>query len=233
MIREPEERTLHIITKVDNSLEMWQGSQKQHTIQMESRAQTKQNRAIGYIADTEEMIKASWLSFEHNEEAASKLTERSPLPPALSANNLTRGQTQVINVHQIKTIDRHPPKRDVDSAPETILNTENWLDWNWNFDDSNQINDNREADNESDIERGNGIDDLESPNQGDVSAVPKVPRFIWPTCRSQKTAQMVLRTVNTMASRKNKWYKKNFDGMCQSIFTTFFVLFDQELQLGK
>jgi len=47
------------MAKVDDFLEMWQGSQNLRATQKESRAQNKQMTAIGYISDTEEIVKAS------------------------------------------------------------------------------------------------------------------------------------------------------------------------------
>jgi len=44
--------------------------------------------AVGYILDTEEIVKASWSLFQHDGAATFKLSERSPLPPALSAKDL-------------------------------------------------------------------------------------------------------------------------------------------------
>jgi hypothetical protein len=89
--KEAEERTLHRMAKVHDFLEMWQGSQNLRATQTESRAQNSQMTAVGYISDTEEIIKSSWSLFHHDGVAAFKLSERSPLPPALSAKNLPGG----------------------------------------------------------------------------------------------------------------------------------------------
>ena len=86
-----EEKKLHRMAKVHDFLEMWQGSQNLRTTQMESRAQNKQMTAVGYISDTEERVKASWSIFQHDGAAAFKLSERSPLPPALAAKQPTGG----------------------------------------------------------------------------------------------------------------------------------------------
>jgi len=93
-----EERKLHRMAKVHNFLEMSQGSRNLHATQKESRAQNKQMTAVGYISDTEEIIKASWSLFHQEGAAAFKLSERSPLPPALSAKDLPGGQTEMLNV---------------------------------------------------------------------------------------------------------------------------------------
>ena len=76
-----EEWILHRMAKVHDCLEMWQGSQNLRATQKESRAQNKQMTAVGYISDTEEIIKASWSLFQHDGAAAFKLSERSPLAP--------------------------------------------------------------------------------------------------------------------------------------------------------
>jgi hypothetical protein len=43
---------------------------------------------MGFISDTEEIIKASWSLYQHDVAAAFKLSERSPLPPHFSAKDL-------------------------------------------------------------------------------------------------------------------------------------------------
>jgi len=87
-----EERKLYRMAKVHIILEMWQGSQNLHSTQKESHTQNKQMTAVGYISDTEEIIKASWSLSQHDGAAAFKLSERSPLPPALSAKDLPRSK---------------------------------------------------------------------------------------------------------------------------------------------
>jgi len=52
MKREAEQKKLHRMAKVQDFVEMWQGSQNLRATQKESRAQTKQVTAIGYISDT-------------------------------------------------------------------------------------------------------------------------------------------------------------------------------------
>jgi hypothetical protein len=89
--REAEEKKLLRIAKVHDILEMWQGSQTLRATQKESRAQNKQMTAIGYISDTEEIIKVSWSNVHHEGAAAFKLSEKSPVPPALSAKDFPGG----------------------------------------------------------------------------------------------------------------------------------------------
>jgi len=96
------------MAKVHDFLEMLQGSQNLRATQKESRARNKQMAVKGYISDTEEIVKASWSLFPHDGAAVFKLSERSPLPPALSAKNHPGGQTQILNVRRIGRINRHP-----------------------------------------------------------------------------------------------------------------------------
>jgi len=152
MQREAEGKKLHRMAKVHNFLEMWQDSQTLSATQKESHAQNKQMTAVGYISDTEELVKASWSLFHHDGVAAFKLSEKSPVPPALSAKDLPEGQTQILNVHRIKRIDRHPAKSGEDNSPESISDTENSLNWNGDLDNPNDSEDNWQADNESDME---------------------------------------------------------------------------------
>jgi hypothetical protein len=97
-MKEAEEKTLHRTAKVHDILEIWQGSQNRRVTQKESHAQNKQMTAVGYISHTEESVKASWSLFQHDGAAALKLSERSPLPPALSAKQIPGGRTQILNV---------------------------------------------------------------------------------------------------------------------------------------
>jgi len=96
--KDAEERKLHRMAKVHDFLEMWQCSQNLRAAQKESRDQNKQMTAVGYISDMEEIVKASWSLFQHDGAAPFKLSERSPLPPALSAKDLPGGRTQILNV---------------------------------------------------------------------------------------------------------------------------------------
>ena len=115
--------TLHTMAKVHDFLEMWQGSQNLCSTQKESRAQNKQITAVGYIPATEELLKASCLLF-HDGAAAFKLSERSPLPPPLSTEDLPGVWTQTLNSHHMLRINRHPVEIGEDSTPESISDTE-------------------------------------------------------------------------------------------------------------
>ena len=208
MKKEAEERKLHRMAKVHDFLEMWQGSQNLRATQKESRAQNKQMTAVGYISDTEEIVKASWSLFQHDGAAAFKLSERSPLPPALSAKDLPGGRTQILNVRRIRKINRHPVESDEDSAPESISDTEDWLNWNGDLDNPNDSEEDCAADDDSDIEHNNCIEDPECPEQQDVCAAPNVPGLVRPTRKSKRQAEKVLLTVNAVETRRNKGGKK-------------------------
>jgi len=208
MKREAEQKKLHQIAKVDDFLEMWQGSQNLRATQKESPAQNKQMTAIGYISDTEEIIKASWSLFQHDDAAAFKLSEKSPVPHALSAEVLPGGRTQILNVRRIRRVNRHPAESDEDSSPESISDTKNWLNWNGDLDNPNQSEDDWEADNASDMELDNGSEDWETPEQCNVSAALNVPGLIWPIRRTRKKVEKPLMTVNIMETRRNKGIKK-------------------------
>ena len=95
MKNEAEERKWHRMAKVHNFLDMWQGSQNPRATLKESGAQKKQMTAVGYISDTEEIVKALWSLFQHDGVAAFILSQRSPSPPAWSAKDLPGGRTQI------------------------------------------------------------------------------------------------------------------------------------------
>jgi hypothetical protein len=101
MQKEEEERTLRRMAKVHDFLELWQGCQNLCATQKESRTQNKQMTAMGYISDTEAIVKASKSLFQHDGVAAFKLSERSPWPPPLAAKDLRGGHTQILNFHRI------------------------------------------------------------------------------------------------------------------------------------
>jgi len=140
------------MAEVHNFLDLWQGSKSLHATKKESHAQNKQITAIGYISDTEEIIEVSLSNFHNDGEAAVKLSERSPLPPALSSNDLAGGGTQVLHVRQIKIVNRRPGRNDKDSTPGSISITENWLDGIGDLESPNATDDNREADTKSAME---------------------------------------------------------------------------------
>jgi hypothetical protein len=206
MKREAEQKKLHRVAKVHDCLEMWQGSQILRVTQKECRTQNKQMTAVGFISDTKEIVKASWSPFQHDGVAAYKLSETSPVPLALSATDLPGGRTQILHVRQIRRVNFHPAESDEDSSPESISDTENWLNWNWDLDNPNESEVDWEADNEFDIELDNRSDDS-TPEQRNVSATPNVPGLIQPIRRTKKKVEKPLMTVNKMETRRNKGIK--------------------------
>jgi len=112
-----------------------------------------------------------------------------------------------LNVHVLRRIDHHAAECNEDSAHDRIWDTENWLHWTGDLDHPNDNRDNCKAHNESDLELDSGIQDQESPEQWDISAIPIVPGMILPTGRSHNQAEMVLITVSTMETRRNKGHK--------------------------
>jgi len=195
--------TLHRMANVHNFLEMWQCSQNLHATQKESRAHNMQMTVIGYILDTEEIVRASWSLFQHDGVPAIKLSERSPLPPALSAKNLPGGGTQILCICQIRRIYHHPVEIDENSAPESILDTEHWLIWNNDFDNPNDSRNYCAADVKSEIEQDNDIENPECPEQWDVNAAQNFPQLFRPIWKSKGKAEMLWVTVNAIDTRRN------------------------------
>jgi len=128
---------LHRMAKIHDYLEMWQGGQNVCATQKESRTENKQMTTGGYIVDMEEIVKVSWSLSQPDGAAAFKLSERSPLQPALSAKVLPGGRTQILNSHQIRPLYRHPVESDQDLAPASIWDTKNWPNWIGDLDNPN------------------------------------------------------------------------------------------------
>jgi hypothetical protein len=208
MKQEGEESKFHPMAKVYDFLEMWQGNQNLRPTQKESRSRNTQMSAVGYISDTEEIVKASWSLFQHDGAAAFKLSERSPLPPALSAEDLSGGRNQLLNIRRIWRINCHPAESNDDSALESISDTEDWLHWNGDLDSPNGSEEDCAADNDSDIEHNNCIEDPECPEQQVVSVAPNVPGLVRPTRKSKRQAEKILMTVNAAEMLRNEGGKK-------------------------
>jgi hypothetical protein len=152
MKQEADKMQLNRMAIVQDFLAMWQGSQNRRATQKESCPQHKQMTAVGYILDMEDIVKASWSLFQHDGAAASKLSERSPLPPALSTMDLPGGRTQILNDRGVQRINHHPVESDKASAPETISDTEDWLNWNGDLGNPNDSEEECAAANEFDTE---------------------------------------------------------------------------------
>jgi len=184
--KEVEESMLHRMANFHNLLGIWQGSQNLRATQKESCAQNQQLTAVGYISDTEEIMKASRSNFQHDCAATFELSERSTLLPAVSVHDLPGRWTQVLNVRWIKWIDCHLADSDEDSAQESISDGKNWLDSNGGSDNPTASDDSWEADDESDVELENRIEAPQSAVHRDVSCSPNVPGLIQPTRRSME-----------------------------------------------
>jgi hypothetical protein len=208
MKQEAEERTPHSMATVHNLLEIWQGGQNLRATQKESRAQNMQMTSVGYISDTEEIVKASWSLFQHDGVAAFKLSERSPLPPPLSAKDLPGGWPQILNVRWLQRINCLPVKSDEVSARASISDTEHWLNWNGDLDNPNDSEDDCTEDDDSGMDQGDSIEDSQSPEQWNVSATPNVLWLIRPIWKSKRHAENVLVKVNAIETRRNKGLKK-------------------------
>ena len=159
---------------------MWQGCQNLCTTQKESCAQNKQMTAKESISDTEEIVKASRSEVQHDGVAALNLLERSPVTPGLPAKDLHGGQTEGLNVRQIKRIDRHPAESDDCSSPARVSDTNNWLNWKCDLHHPNNRENDCEADHQSDIELQTVSEDSETPEQWNVSATLNVAGLSWP-----------------------------------------------------
>jgi len=136
------------------------------------------------------------------------LSERSPLPQALSAKVLPGGRTQILNVRRIRTINHYPVEIDDNSPLESISDAENCLNWNGDMDNSNNGEVNCAPDNEPDIEHNNGIQDPDCQEKQDVNATPNVPRLVWPTQKSKRQTERVFVMVNTIETSRNEGVKK-------------------------
>jgi len=62
--------------------------------------------------------------------------------------------------------------------------------WNGELHNHTDSKDDLEAEDESNIDRDNDINDLENPEQCDLSAAPNVSRLIQPTRKSNKRLKM-------------------------------------------
>jgi len=126
----------------------------------------------------------------------------------LSAKDLPGGRTEILNVHKIRQFNRHPVKSEEDSAPEKILYTEYWFNWDGDLDNPNDSEDNCAADIESDIAQDNTIKVPGCPEQQDSSDVPNVPGLIRSTGMSKGQAEKELVTVSAIETRRKKGVNK-------------------------
>jgi len=104
-------------------------------------------------------------------------------------------------------MNRHPVKTDEDSVPESSSDTENWLDWNGDLGYPNVSEDNCATDNESDMEKQNGIDEPECAELHHVSATANVHGLVRPTQNWMRQVEKILVTVNAIGTRRNNEVK--------------------------
>jgi len=82
------------------------------------------------------------------------------------------------------------------------------LNWKGDLDNPNDSEEDCAADDESDIEHNNGIEDPDCQEQQDVCAAPTGPRLVRPTRKSKRQAEKVLVTVNAVETRRNTGGRK-------------------------
>ena len=180
-----EEWKLHRMDNFHNLLDLWQGSQNLCATQKGSCTQNMQMTTMGYISDTEEIVKASWSLFQPDGATAFKLSERSPLSPPLPAKDLHGGRTQLFNVWCIRRSNCHPVESNQDSSPQSISDTADWLNRNGDLDNPTDSEDDCVADIEAGIQQDNSIKDPDCPEQQEVCAEANVPGLIRPTPKSK------------------------------------------------
>jgi len=77
------------------------------------------------------------------------------------------------------------------------------------LDNPNDSEDDCAADDESDIEQFNGIEDSECPEKQEVSVAPTVPGSVRPTPMSNRQAEKVLMTVDAVETGEMKEGRKS------------------------
>ena len=83
-----------------------------------------------------------------------------------------------------------------------------------------------EQDDDSDVEQDNSIEDPENPELHDMSAAPNIPRLIQPIQRSKTQTEKGLMIVSVMETMRNKGNKKQYNRLCEYVFTRFFMLLE-------
>jgi hypothetical protein len=83
-----------------------------------------------------------------------------------------------LNDRCIRRINHHPVESDKDCAPERISDTDDWRIWNGDLDDPNNSEADCTAENDSNLEQNNCIEDPECPKQQELSAAPNMPGLV-------------------------------------------------------
>jgi len=174
----------------------------------ESHTHNKQMTALQCISDMDEIVQASWSLFQHAGEAAFKLSARSPLAPALTAKDFPGGQTQIVNAGSIRRINRHTVRRDKDSAPESVSDTDDWVYWNGDLHNPNDSENDCAVDDDSHIPHINSSEHPQCPEQEVVNAVRNIARLVWPIWKSMRYAEKVLVMLNAVELGRNSRGKK-------------------------
>jgi hypothetical protein len=99
---------------------------------------------------------------------------------------------------------RPPIEYDKDRAPDSISDTDVWLNRNCDLDNPNHIQENCAGDDESDIEHNNAIEYPEWLEQPGETAASNEPRLVQPTRKEKRQAQQLLLTVNAVEMLRNK-----------------------------
>jgi hypothetical protein len=89
----------------------------------------------------------------------------------------------------------YPVESEKHSTPESMLNTEDWLNGIGELDNPSNSQDNYAPDSESKIEHNKFIDNLECPEQQDVIATQTPPGLVWLTQKSKTEDEKVFVTV--------------------------------------
>lgn len=88
------------------------------------------------------------------------------------------------------------------------MDTDNWLQCNREFDNPFESYVDWEAADESNIQLDNRIDDLEVPEEQDLSAVSNVTGLSWPIQKSSTNAEKGFMMFNAMETRRYKGNNK-------------------------
>jgi hypothetical protein len=80
-----------------------------------------------------------------------------------------------LNVHLILRINRHTVESNEYNPPASISDAEDWLNWNGYLDNPNDTEEDSAADDDTDIEHNNWIEDPECPEQQQVSSAANAP----------------------------------------------------------
>jgi hypothetical protein len=110
-------------------------------------------------------------------------------------------------VRRIQRINHQPVECDMDSSPESISDTEDWLNWNGDYDNPNDSEHDCAADCECVMDQDNSIEDSECSEHRGVSHAPNVPGLIRLIRKSKRHAENMWVTFSAIEIRRNKGVK--------------------------